>query len=77
MADKPLDKPIATPGMRKAFKVYVRNPESGNVLTVRFGDPTMPDKSHIAARREAFRARHNCDDAKDKTTPRYWSCKNW
>ena len=24
-----------------------------------------------------FRARHNCDQKTDKTTPGYWSCKFW
>jgi hypothetical protein len=28
-------------------------------------------------RRKSFRARHKCSDAKDKTTPKYWSCKMW
>ena len=26
---------------------------------------------------KSFRARHNCDTAKDKTTARYWSCYQW
>lgn len=75
--DKPKGQPIATPGENKSWKVYVEDPDTGNTKTVRFGDPSMPDKSHDAARRRAFRARHNCDEAKDKTTPRYWSCKKW
>ena len=25
-------------------------------------------------RRNNFRARHNCDNAKDKSTARYWAC---
>ena len=25
-------------------------------------------------RRDNFRARHNCDNAKDKSTARYWAC---
>ena len=74
---KPLNQPIATPGETKSYKVYVNNPETGNVKTVRFGDPSMPDKSYDADRRRAFRSRHSCDTATDKTSARYWSCKNW
>lgn len=78
MADaKPLNQPIATPGESRSWKVYVKNPETGNTKTVRFGDPSMPDKSYDEDRRRAFRARHNCDTATDKTSARYWSCKKW
>jgi hypothetical protein len=69
-----LNKP--TRGDVKKFKVYVKN-DKGNVVKVNFGDPDMKIKKHIPARRKAFRARHNCDTAKDKTTARYWSCKAW
>lgn len=71
-----LNKPFRTPSGPKKFAVYVKN-ESGNVLIVRFGDPNMKIKKNIPERRKSFRARHNCDTAKDKTTPRYWSCKMW
>jgi hypothetical protein len=72
-----LNKPVATPGENKSWKVQVNNPDTGNVKTVRFGDPSMPDKAYDPARRKAFRDRHNCDTADDKTTARYWSCKKW
>ena len=72
----PLNKVIRTPGERKKFKVYVKN-AAGRVITVRFGDPNMKIKKNIPERRKNFRARHNCATAKDKTTPRYWSCKMW
>jgi len=71
-----LNKPIRTPGERKKFKVYVKN-AAGEVVIVRFGDPNMKIKKNIPERRANFRARHNCATAKDKTTPRYWSCKMW
>jgi hypothetical protein len=73
---KPLNKPMRTPGERKKFKVYVRNSQ-GNIVTVRFGDPNMEIKRDDPDRLAAFRARHNCADAKDKTTPKYWSCYQW
>ena len=44
--------------------------------TVRLNKPTRIRKSS-PARRKSFRARHKCATAKDKTTPRYWSCKKW
>ena len=37
----------------------------------------MKIKKSSPARRKSFRARHNCDQAKDKTTAKYWSCKAW
>ena len=71
-----LNKPFRTPGGPKKFAVYVKN-KSGNVIIVRFGDPNMSIKKSDPARRKSFRARHSCETAKDKTTPRYWSCKMW
>ena len=32
--------------------------------------------NYSAAARKNFKARHNCDTANDKLTPRYWACKN-
>ena len=71
-----LNKPFRTSGGPKKFAVYVKN-SSGNVVIVRFGDPKMEIKRDDPARRKSFRARHNCDTANDKTTPRYWSCYQW
>ena len=31
--------------------------------------------NYSAAARKNFKARHNCDSANDKLTPRYWACK--
>ena len=31
-------------GGNKKFKVYVRDPSTGNIITVRFGDPNMEIK---------------------------------
>ena len=60
----------------KKYKVYVKN-DKGNVIKVNFGDPNMEIKRDNPERRKSFRARHRCSDAKDRTTPRYWSCKMW
>ncbi len=61
---------------KKKFKVFVKN-ANGNVVKVGFGDPNMEIKRDDPERRKNFRARHNCDTATDRTTPRYWSCKMW
>ena len=74
--NKTLNKPFRTPKGPKKFSVYVKN-EKGNVVKVNFGDPNMEIKRDDPKRRKAFRDRHNCDQAKDKTTPKYWSCKMW
>jgi len=69
-----LNKPMA--GDSKKFKVYVKNAK-GNVVKVNFGQKGVKIKKNNPARRKSFRARHNCDTAKDKTTARYWSCRKW
>jgi len=75
-----LGKPFRTPGGPKKFSVYVKNPK-GNVIKVNFGhkgtggQKTMKIKKSNAERRRSFRARHKCHTAKDRTTPRYWSCR--
>jgi|TARA_Y100001937_G_scaffold107310_1_gene149843 hypothetical protein len=61
---------------RKKSKVYVKN-KSGKVIKVMFGDPNMEIRKDNPEARKSFRARHKCDTATDKTTPRYWSCKAW
>ncbi len=60
---------------RKKFKVFVK--VGDKVKKVMFGDPNMEIKKDNPKNRKSFRARHDCDSAKDKTTPRYWSCKKW
>lgn len=71
-----LNKPFRTPSGPKKFSVYVKN-EKGNIIKVNFGSREMEIKRDDPIRRKSFRARHKCDEAKDKTTPRYWSCKQW
>ena len=71
-----LNKPFRTSGGPKKFAVYVMN-NQGNVVIVRFGDPNMSIKRDDPERRKSFRARHNCSQKKDRTTPGYWSCKFW
>ena len=72
-----LGKPFLTPDGPKKRSVYVKNPKSGNVIKVNFGDKKMKIKKSNPARRRSFRARHKCHTAKDRTKARYWSCKFW
>ena len=72
-----LNKVTRTPGGPKKFKVHVRDPKTGNIKTVRFGDPNMEIKRDDPERRKNFRARHNCDNPGPKTKARYWSCRQW
>ena len=64
-------------GDLKKFKVYVRDPKTGNVKKVNFGQKGARIKKDNPARRKSFRARHNCDNPGPKTKARYWSCRNW
>ena len=70
-----LGKPMQ--GDVKKFKVYVKDPETGNVKKVNFGDPNMRIRKSNPAARKSFRARHRCEDPGPKTMARYWSCKKW
>lgn len=73
-----LNRPVRTPGERKKFKVMVKDPRTGNVKTVRFGDPNMEIKRDDPERLKNFRARHGCDsDPGPKTKAKYWSCIQW
>ena len=73
--DVELNKPKR--GGDKKFYVYVKDPKTGNVKKVNFGDPNMRIKKSNPKRRKSFRARHNCDNPGPKTKARYWSCRKW
>jgi hypothetical protein len=68
-----LNKPMR--GGAKKFYVYVKDPKSGKIKKVNFGDPNLRIKKSDPKRRKSFVARHRCHTAKDKTTARYWSCR--
>ena len=69
------NKPKKTPKGPKKSAVLAK--KGNQIKLVRFGDPNMSIKKDQPARRKSFRARHNCDSAKDKFSARYWSCKAW
>jgi len=68
-----LNSPFRTSGGPKKFAVYVKSP-SGNVKIVRFGDPNLRVRNNNPGARKSFRARHKCDQKKDKTKAGYWAC---
>jgi hypothetical protein len=71
----PLGKPMR--GDVKKFKVFVRDPKTGNIKKVNFGDKNMRIKKSNPKRRKSFRARHNCKNPGPRTKARYWSCRKW
>ena len=72
-----LGKPMK--GDVKKYKVYVKDPKTGNVKKVEFGDPNMEIKRDDPKRRKSFRARHGCGTprASDRTKAAYWACRLW
>ena len=70
------DPPIGKPkrGGSKAYYVYVRNPKTKKVKKVSFGSGGLRAKIKNKKARNAFAARHNCKNKKDRTKAGYWSC---
>ena len=71
-----LNKPMRSSGPKK-YKVYVKNPKTGKVKVVNFGDVKggLTAKVSDPKARSAFARRHKCHLKKDKTTPGYWACR--
>jgi len=71
-----LNKPKRSSGPTK-YVVYVKNPKTGNVMKINFGDKTGGLSAKINDRDAArsFAARHNCDTKTDKTKAGYWACR--
>ena len=69
-----LNKPKA--GGPKKYYVYVKDPSSGNIKKVSWGDTTgLKIKLNDPEARKSFAARHDCANKKDKTKPGYWACR--
>jgi len=68
-----LGSPFRTPGGPKKFAVYVKS-KTGGVKKVTFGDPNLRVRNKNKGAAKSFRARHKCDQKKDRTTAGYWSC---
>jgi len=70
-----LGKPMQ--GDVKKFKVYVKNPKTGKIIKVNFGQKGMVIKKDNPERRKSFRARMHCDNPGPRTKANYWSCRKW
>jgi hypothetical protein len=71
--DVELNKPKR--GGSKKYYVYVKNPKTGKVKKISFGDPGLKTKSGNKGRAKSFAARHNCEKKNDKTKAGYWACR--
>lgn len=75
-----VNKPKRTPDHSTKSHVVMAE-QDGEYKLIRFGQqgvrgsPRREGESQSARRRrEAFRARHNCSEEKNKLTARYWAC---
>ena len=64
-------------GKKKKYHVYVKNPKTGRVMKIAFGDVHggLTAKVSDPNARKSFAARHNCAEKKDRTTAGYWACR--
>jgi hypothetical protein len=70
-----LGKPMQ--GDVKKFKVFVKNPKTGKIIKVNFGQKGMKIRKSNPAARKSFRARMHCDNPGPRTKANYWSCRKW
>jgi len=73
--DVKLNKPMRSSGGGKKYKVYVKNPKTGRVKKISFGDAGLKTKSGNKKRAKSFAARHNCEKKNDKMKAGYWACR--
>ena len=64
-------------GGAKKYHVSVRNPKTGKIMKISFGDVHggLTAKVSNPKARKSFAARHNCAEKKDRTTAGYWACR--
>ena len=77
MVEEPeLNKPKRSSGPSK-YVVYVKDPKTGNVKKINFGDAKGGLSAKINDRDAArnFASRHNCDTKTDKMSAGYWACR--
>ena len=75
--DPPIGKPTKNSGGGKKYKVYVRNPKTGKIKKITYGDAKggLKGNWNSAEARKSFASRHNCKDKKDRTKAGYWACR--
>ena len=71
-----LNHPTRSSGPKK-YQVYVRNPKTGNIKKINFGDLKggLTTKISNPKARRSFVARHKCHLKKDKMSAGYWACR--
>ena len=64
-------------GGGKKYVVYVKNPSTGRVKKISFGDVHggLTAKVSNPKARKSFAARHQCAKKKDRLTAGYWACR--
>ena len=69
--------PMRNSGGGKKYKVYVKNPSTGKIKKITFGDVHggLSAKVSNPEARRSFAARHKCKDKKDRTKAGYWACR--
>ena len=73
----PLNKPTRNTKGKKKYKVFVRNPKTGNIKKITFGDKKggLEGNWNDPETRASFAKRHKCAEKKDKTKAGYWACR--
>lgn len=69
--------PMRNSGGGKKYMVYVKNPSTGKIKKISFGDVHggLTAKVSNPEARRSFAARHNCKDKKDRMKAGYWACR--
>ena len=70
-------RPMRNTGGGKKYVVYVKNPSTGKVKKISFGDVSggLTAKVSNVKARKAFASRHQCEKKKDRMTAGYWACR--
>jgi hypothetical protein len=70
-------RPMRNTGGGKKYVVYVKNPSTGKIKKISFGDVSggLTAKVSNAKARKAFASRHQCDKKNDRTKAGYWACR--
>ena len=70
-------RPMRNSGGGKKYVVYVKNPSTGKIKKISFGDVHggLSAKVSNPKARKAFASRHQCSKKKDRMTAGYWACR--
>lgn len=73
---KELESPFKSNRKFKKLQVCIED-KQGNIKNIHFGDKRYEDFTihKDKERRKSFRARHKCDEAKDKLKAKFWACE--